>query len=315
MRGGGIFAAAPDERVLYSPSVNYLQACREASFNGDLESFTGKIPLPEISKRLKSKKVLCDSSEISHSLALKVVENFGGSIVFCEGICEKIRMVKDKDEIKLVEKACRYARGIIDSVKPEEWRGRSESELAAYIEARSRDSGCGGAAFPPVVASGVNASFPHHFPGPYVIGCGPLKIDCGVKFSEYASDLTRTFILDKLNKYDFLRSIKDKVREAKIVAEKSLGPGIMCKDVHAASSAVFKKYGLEEYFVHNLGHGLGIDVHESPSLSPYSRQVLAEGMIVTVEPGIYIPSEGGIRIEDTYLITREGNRKLTRKFQ
>ncbi|MGM0568159.1 MAG: M24 family metallopeptidase [Elusimicrobiota bacterium] len=310
---GGVLIAGSGFLELHVPSVNYEKAKNTVSFEGDVISCGSAFPFEYIKKKLKGRRALCDGSSVSYSFGQDLVERCAEEIVFKNNFTAEMRMIKDADEISFIEAACRRAALLMEKINITDWLDKSEASLAGYINSQSWSDGCQGPAFTPVVASGVNSSFPHHIPGPDKIVGPALKIDLGLKFAGYSSDLTRTFILDKFNKHKFSTLIFKKVLEAKSKAAEMLAPGRKCRDVYNAAAAVFEECGLNKYFVHNLGHGLGIDVHEKPTLGPSSEEVLAPGMVLTVEPGLYIPSEGGVRIEDTYLITQEGSRKLTRK--
>jgi Xaa-Pro aminopeptidase len=142
-----------------------------------------------------------------------------------------------------------------------------------------------------------------------------VKIDYGILYEGYCSDLTRTYILDKFfNNVDVEELLKHLIN-AQHEAVKILKPGIKCSSVYNASNEYLKKQGLDNYFTHGLGHGVGIEIHERPYLRKDSSEILKEGMVVTVEPGIYMTGIGGMRVEDTYLINKEGAEQLTRIYQ
>ncbi len=311
---GGVLIARGCGSVLYAPAVNLLEAEKNSSSSVKAEGFSGGIPFRRISCSAAGKKILIDSKNISCSLGFELQNRSGMKPVFKEGVISKIREIKDEGEINLIRKSCRRAFEIITELNIRKWAGRSESEMAGHLQALSWGEGFGGPSFTPVVASGINSAFPHHYPSSRKIDETILKIDFGLKFSEYCSDLTRTFILDKLSKYKFFDSVYNKVSEAKEEAEKLLAPGKRCSDIYNAAAGVLEKYGLKKYFPHNLGHGIGLNVHEGPRLGPGEKSEIKPGMTLTVEPGVYMPGKGGVRIEDTYLITEKGAEKLTRKY-
>ncbi len=165
-------------------------------------------------------------------------------------------------------------------------------------------------AFSTIVASGENSALPHAIPGNRKLSKGDLiTFDFGAKVDGYCSDMTRTVALGKPS--DELYTIYHIVLEAQKLGEEALLPGASCKGVDAVSRDFIASKGYGDYFGHGLGHSLGIDIHESPRLSPLSQGILKENQLMTVEPGIYLPGKGGVRIENTCLVTKEGAKPLT----
>lgn len=194
----------------------------------------------------------------------------------------------------------------LETVKP----GVKEYEVAAEIEYAMRKLGSGGTAFETIVASGASSAFPHGGCTAREIRQGDLVVvDIGATYQYYCADMTRTFVAGKASAKQ--KRIYNVVREAQEDAFKTIKADVPVSDVNAAARQKIEAAGLGEFFVHRLGHGVGLEVHEPPSLSQTSKETLAAGNVVTVEPGIYLPSYGGVRIEDTVLVQKNAAEKLT----
>lgn len=303
-----------DKVLFFVPSVNYEEVAMKLKGTIPCRIFSGNIPWDEINDVSNNGKVLVDPQSVNLHTYSRMESKFG-SIELVEDLITRQRIIKDETELEKIRTSCRLAAGIVDSLVIEDWKGRTEKELTAYLESRSWENGGSGVSFRPIVASGINSAYPHHFPAEDIIGPGNLKVDFGIVFEEYCSDLTRTFILDKFNSNPEIDRIYSKLDSARTCAVEKLKPGVRCLDVHNIIVHRLSEADLLKYYVHNTGHGVGIDVHEKPYISPGELTELKEGMVVTVEPGVYIPGVGGIRIEDTYLITGEGSERLTRIYQ
>ena len=187
------------------------------------------------------------------------------------------------------------------------WR---KAELAWAIERYFRDNGASELAFPSIVAVDQNAALPHAIPGEKKLpDNGLVLVDVGCRVDGYCSDQTRTFWVGDAPHKEFRETTK-LVRDAQQAALDKLRPGLPLHEAYTLARGVFEKAGVEAYFTHGLGHGVGLETHEAPSLGRRGDKVLQEGMVVTVEPGLYYPQWGGIRWEYTVLITADGNRIL-----
>ncbi|MEM6458127.1 MAG: aminopeptidase P family protein [Planctomycetota bacterium] len=221
------------------------------------------------------------------------------------------RAVKTDDEVKLIRKAAKVQQRAFlelrDFIEP----GQKESEVAAYLEYRMRALGADGVSFPSIVAADANAALPHAIPGPRKLKKnGLVLIDWGAKFRGYCSDMTRVVGLGGMSRK--MREVYRVVLEAQQAGIDAVRPGAKLTDVDAAARKVITDAGYGEQFGHGLGHGLGLDIHEAPRLSPLAGDgVLEPGHVVTVEPGVYLPGVGGVRIEDDVLVTPRGKRVLT----
>ena len=227
------------------------------------------------------------------------------------GLVEEMREVKDEEEIKAIEDAAdlisEILNEIISSLKP----GMTEKEVAFRIEALARDGGAEALSFPSIVASGPNSALPHAVPTDRELGRKePIIIDAGVRLNGYCSDITRTLFLGEPGA-DF-RAIYRTVRHAQVSALKEVRPSMDSTHLDGVAREVISAAGFGEYFGHGLGHGVGIAVHESPKVGPKNPVKLKKGAVFTVEPGIYIPGKGGVRLEEMVLIEDGGHRILTK---
>jgi len=222
-----------------------------------------------------------------------------------------LRKVKDDDELALIRRAAELTgRGMmkaIEIIRP----GLKEWEAAAEIEYEMRRLGSSGVAFDTIVCSGPESAFPHGGLGEREIRDGDLVvIDVGAKYRGYCADMTRTLIAGKPSEKQ--RRLYEVVKEAQRLAVSQVKAGVKAREVDEAARRYIREMGYGEYFVHSLGHGLGLDVHEPPTIGPISEETLFYGNVITIEPGIYIPKFGGIRIEDTVLVLGEKAERLTR---
>lgn len=228
-----------------------------------------------------------------------------------KGRLSLLRGAKSKDELRLISGAIDIAydafEGLLPSLKP----GRKEDELAIELEHLMRKGGADGLSFDVIVASGARSALPHGRPGKKRLEVGdPVVIDFGASYNGYHSDETVTLFVGKAS--ERLRKIYMTVKEAHDKAIDAVRPGMSFSDIDKAARGHIEKVGYGKYFGHGTGHGVGLNVHEAPSISPNSKGVAEEGMVFTIEPGIYVPEVGGVRIEDMVLVTRGGCRVLTR---
>lgn len=226
-------------------------------------------------------------------------------------VVERLRMVKDVEELDLIKESIKRAEAAFNSVLPYIRPGRREREIALRLEEFLKKAGCRRLPFDIIVASGPNSSKPHAKATERALSRGDLLIiDWGGEAGGYFSDMTRTLLLkgEGLSKKI---EIYETVLGANKEALKGIAPGIKASNIDRIARGTIKKRGFGEYFGHGTGHGVGLDVHERPSISPRSRDILKEGMVFTIEPGIYIPGLGGVRIEDMVCVTSYGSLVLT----
>lgn len=217
-----------------------------------------------------------------------------------------MRMIKDDDEVFLIKKACLITDQIYNNLLQYLRAGRTEKDvkqklLKLLIEYKDCES-----AFPPIIAAGKNSSNPHIEPTNYTIKKGDLvTIDFGVSYKGYKSDMTRTVLIGK-NVTKMQEKIFNLVNYGLNKAIEAIKPGVEIKKLDEIVRTIFKQEGYEKYFIHALGHGVGLNIHEAPTISSNTNLTLRKGMIITIEPGIYLPNEFGVRIEQDILVTENG---------
>lgn len=226
---------------------------------------------------------------------------------------EKLREIKDDSEVLTLERACAAAdtalTALIETggIRP----GRTERDVARDLENLMAEHGADGPSFETIVAAGPNSAIPHHRPTDAVLADGDfVKIDFGALVAGYHSDMTRTLVLGKIAPWQ--REIYDLVLAAQAAGREALVPGASLKDVDAAARDVISAAGYGENFGHGLGHGVGLQIHEAPGIGSAATGTLLAGSAVTVEPGVYLPDRGGVRIEDTLVVRPDGPELLTR---
>ncbi len=228
-----------------------------------------------------------------------------------EGMVEKMRLIKDSWEVKLMKRASDMMSDVLDRVLDTLEPGQTEKEIAEKIERLSSEAGAEGMAFDPIVASGPNGALPHAVPTKRKIRKRDhIIFDVGLKVGGYCCDMTRTVFVG--TPYRKIKEIYKIVREAQLAALEYVRPGIISTKPDSIARDIIKKAGYGDYFGHSLGHGVGLATHEEPRLAPRDPVELKEGMIVTVEPGIYLPGKGGVRLEEMVVIEKKGARILTK---
>lgn len=266
--------------------------------------------LAAIGERLAGRKVGIEEEHLPHA-AYRVLADAGVDAVPTTGIVESLRAVKDESEIAAMRRAGALSDEIFAALAGERFTGRTEQELAWWIERSFREAGAEGVSFEAIVAAGTTGASPHAVPGAEPIAPGVLvTIDAGCVVDGYCSDCTRTFAIGEIS--ERMKEIYALCLEAQLAGLAAVGPGVSGRDADAASRTVIDKADLGWAYGHGMGHGVGLQIHEAPSLRPESDDVLVSGNVVSVEPGIYLPGEGGVRIEDLVLVTDDGCERLTR---
>ena len=258
-------------------------------------------------------RLAVEQDDVTLALAAELTKAVGsGELVHLGGVVEELRSVKDEGELTLLAEACAISCRALDGL----WAaggllGRTEKQVARDLENRVYDEGADALAFETIVASGSNSAIPHHRPTDRLVRRGDLlKIDFGAQYRGYHADCTRTVVVGA-PPADWQREVYELVAEAQRAGREALAPGVECLAVDEASRGPIRAAGHAEHFSHGTGHGVGLEIHEAPTLGYSSTGRLAERMPVTVEPGVYLPGQGGVRIEDTLVVRDAGPELLT----
>ena len=254
----------------------------------------------ELLKRLaayESVGISFDQTTHSEYLAL---EKAGVKMKNIDGAYEQAMSVKNEWELNNIAKACQIAEDGFNALLPEIKEGMTETEVAALLEYKMRAFGAQGLSFETIVAFGAHAAVPHHETGTTKLEFGDeILIDFGCKVNGYCSDITRTFLFGDDGKHEEFKKAYAHVLAAHNLAQEKITSGMTGKQADAIARDYLKEKGYGELFTHSLGHGIGLNVHEKPSVSPKGEQILCDGMVFSDEPGVYKAGEYGIRIEDT----------------
>jgi len=268
--------------------------------------------LKEILESLNLKNVGFEKDKITLSFYEKLTKDISINFIGFEGFLNEFRMVKSEEEIKIITQAVRKTDRVYKRVLEDipSLIGKPESSIRQKIVNYIFEEGGTGESFPAIVASGKHSAIPHWETSNHKIkNNAPLLIDMGMKYKGYCSDFTRTIFLGKSNpKFEKIYNI---VKEAQQKAEEFIKEGIKCLEVDKIARDYIGSFGYMDKFGHSLGHGVGLEIHELPRLSPKSEAILKENMVVTVEPGIYLKEVGGVRIEDLVVVKKNGCEILT----
>ncbi|MED3654222.1 Xaa-Pro peptidase family protein [Heyndrickxia sporothermodurans] len=301
-----------ETKALFITDFRYVeQAAKQAQ---DFEIIQHKgIVHEEIAQQLTAlgiKKLGFEQDYVNYSDYILYEKSFSVELVPVSSLIENLRLIKTESEIKILKEAADIAdaafKHILDYIKP----GVTELEVSNELEFFMRKAGATSSSFNTIVASGTRSALPHGVASDKVIEKGDfVTLDYGALHKGYVSDITRTVAVGKPS--DKLKEIYDVVLESQLLAMENIKPGMTGIEADAIARNYISERGYGEYFGHSLGHGIGLEIHEGPALSVRSDIVLRPGMVVTVEPGIYLPGIGGVRIEDDTLITEDSNEKLT----
>jgi Xaa-Pro aminopeptidase len=256
------------------------------------------------------KRLGFEEDHVSFSTFRSYRESIKAELVPLSGVIEKLRLIKSDTEIKILKEATDIAdaafKHILTFIRP----GKTELEVSNELEFFMRKQGAASSSFDIIVASGYRSALPHGVASDKIIESGDfVTLDFGAYYKGYCSDITRTVAVGQPN--DQLKTIYDVVLQAQLRGMAGIKPGISGKQADALTREYITEKGYGEYFGHSTGHGIGLEVHEGPGLSMKSDIILEPGMVVTVEPGIYIAGVGGVRIEDDTVITKDGNESLS----
>ncbi|MFB0527775.1 MAG: M24 family metallopeptidase [bacterium] len=325
---GSLALVTQREARIFVPELLYEQA-KEIVSNFEVISFRNKL-LQKIGKFLTGEKIRRLGFEAG-GVSIKRYKEMENAfrrvkLVPLDGLVERMRIVKTEDEVSLIRKSAQICVAAFRFIRKRIRIGMRERIIACQLEYFMKKRGAEKPSFEIIVASGENTAYPHYRTGERKIRSGDcLLIDMGCVYKGYCSDLTRPLFSDIMidNHRGSLRAtlpfefkgkykkIYQAVRQAQRAAIERIRPGVKCSSIDSAARKVIARAGLGDYFVHRTGHGIGLDVHELPWVEENSKQVLRAGMVLTVEPGVYIPGFGGIRIEDMVLVTKRGYEVLT----
>lgn len=272
--------------------------------------------LPDLLARLGTRRLGFEGDHLTWGLHQKMVKKLRklsppARLVSLKGLVEDLREVKDREEISAMEASSNLMSDILAEVFRKLKPGVSEKWVAWQIEGLAREGGAESLAFPSIVASGPNSALPHAVPTDRKIRARePVTFDVGVKIDGYCCDMTRTIFLD--SPAPRLKKIYKTVRKAQLAGLAEIHPGVDSSIPDSTAREIIRQAGFGDYFGHSLGHGVGLATHERPRLGPENSVKLRAGMVVTVEPGIYIPRLGGVRLEEMVVIEKGGVRVLTR---
>ncbi len=293
-----------------------LQATMEAP-DYEVITYDRGVPyaLPDILAELKTRRLGFEAQRLSYAQYRRIQKLIQTPPMSVEMIpttdwVESIRVVKSSDEIEQTRRASAIAEAVFSKTVKNLVPGTPEKAVAWELEKGLREAGADELSFPVIVASGPNSALPHAIPGDRKIRSSePILFDWGIRRNGYCSDTSRTVIIGKPD--DTFLAVYNAVRRAQELATETIRPGISGREVDAIARHHIESAGFGGKFTHGLGHGTGLAIHENPRLGPTSDTVLASGMICTVEPGIYLPEWGGVRLENQVVVTPNGVEVLT----
>lgn len=298
-----------DGEVLLSDSRYDVQIADECP-GLDVVSRRAPTPMSEILLKTVRRRKISTLGIEADSMTVATREEFSAALTGVElahtaGVVSELRQIKDRSEVKVIRASLAIAERAFSVIRSSLRDDQTEREIAFNLEHQIRLFGGDGCSFEPIVAAGHRAALPHAHPQDRMIGDDDLLlIDWGAVHQGYMSDLTRVLVTGKMSPK--LERIYGVVLNAQQRAIESIRPGVTIGDVDAAARSIIHDAGFGSKFGHGLGHGFGLEIHENPRMAPGQSQPLKVGMVVTVEPGIYLPNWGGVRIEDDVLVTKTG---------
>jgi len=292
--------------TLYT-DYRYAEAARQV--DGVTFEETPRALLAALAERLTGRRIAVEAAHLALAGA-ETLRSGGVELVSTSGAVEALRAVKEPGELELMRRAAAISDRVFAELANERFVGRTETELAWWLEQAWHEAGADGASFSAIVAFGENGARPHAKPRDLPVPADTLVVvDAGCTVGGYASDCTRTFFTGE--PVGRLRDLYDLCLRAQLDGLAAVHAGATGREVDAASRVAVAEAGMGELYGHGLGHGIGLDVHEEPSLRPESNAVLVPGNVVTVEPGLYVAGEAGVRIEDAVVVTEDGCERLT----
>lgn len=305
-------AIVSKEDARFVTDFRYIEQANEQAANFKIVEHKQPIhqELNEQLKELNVNKLGFEKDHVTFSMYELYEKSMDVELVPVSGLVEELRLIKTTEELDVLKQAAKIAEDAFVHIQSYLKPGAKEIDISNELEFYMRKLGADSSSFETIVASGYRGALPHGVASDKKIQSGELvTLDFGAYYKGYCSDITRTVAVGELN--DELTSIYNIVQEAQKAGVEGLKPGITGKEADALTRDYITEKGYGEYFGHSTGHGVGLEVHEGPGLSFRSEKKLEPGMVVTVEPGIYVPNVGGCRIEDDIVITETGYERLT----
>ena len=312
----GYLIISRDDAVL-ATDFRYVEQAGEQCPDFRVHRIRGRFDwLPELAAELGVKRIGFESADLTvgaYNAITEALQKAGTEKGVANGIAftstsslvEPLRTVKEPGELALITRAVEIADAAIEAVTATIEVGETERSVAWRLEKHMREAGAEAIAFDTIVAAGPNAALPHHRPSERAIAAGePVVIDMGARYQGYNSDITRTICLGAPD--ETFRKVYDTVLGAQLTASATIQEGMTSGEADGVARAIIEEAGYGEQFGHSLGHGIGLAVHEQPRVGPNADDPMTEGTVFTIEPGIYLPGWGGVRIEDT--VVMEGGR-------
>jgi Xaa-Pro aminopeptidase len=306
----GALVISDADLILATDSRYELQAKRESP-QYEIVTYKDGLTkaLPPILKRLELKNLGFESVRMSYKQHNEILKELNKAaldvkLVPIENLVEDLRIIKENPEIDTIKAALAIAESVFSDCLPLIQPGATEKELAWTIEKRLREAGADSLSFPTIVAAGPNSALPHAIPGSRKIKAGePVLFDWGVKLNGYCSDISRTVVIGEPDRT--FKKVFQTVLDAQRLAIDAVKTGVSSKAVDEIARNHINAKGFKGKFGHGLGHGTGLAIHESPRLSPIKDTPLESGMVSTIEPGIYLPDWGGVRLENMIVVRDE----------
>lgn len=301
------------ERALFITDFRYVEQAQNQAAGYEIVQHSGPI-IKEVAKRVAElgiQKLGFEQDTLTYSSYTAYKKQVEAEFVPTSGLVEKLRLIKTDSEIKILKEAAQIADAAFEHILSFIRPGVSEIEVSNELEFFMRKQGATSSSFDIIVASGLRSALPHGVASEKVIEKGDfVTLDFGAYYKGYCSDITRTIAVGEPS--DQLKEIYNIVLEAQLRGVNGIKAGLTGREADALTRDYITEKGYGEYFGHSTGHGVGLEIHEAPSLAVQSEMVLEPGMVVTVEPGIYIPGVGGVRIEDDIIVTSEDNEVITK---
>lgn len=311
--GDESFSIITKDNAIYITDSRYTEQAKMQVKDYSIVQYKGNIVgfLADLITELKIQNLGFEEDVVTFSQYSSFKEKFNCELTPLDGMVENIRVIKNEAEIASIKKAAEIADNAFEHMRKFIKVGMTELEIALELEFFMKKQGAKFLSFPSIVASGYRSSLPHGEPTNKVVQNGEfLTLDYGCVFEEYCSDMTRTFVIGQPD--EKMLEVYNTVLEAQLLALEAIKPGVKASLIDKIARDYITKKGYGDYFGHGLGHGVGREIHEAPSVNSKSEIILSAGMVITDEPGIYLPNFGGVRIEDLVVVTENGCETLSK---